>query len=148
MKFLLVTLLALSSLSGFAAEISLPFQESGDPRALIVSVEINGKPSRLLLDTGSQFTVLSAGLAGVTAVELKQAAFASGPGLHGEAVWSTADLRLDNSRLDQRRVVVMNLDQVRKIYGKEVDGLLGQDILSEYSSVTLDFKNHRLILTK
>jgi hypothetical protein len=148
MKFLLVAVVVLTSLSAFAAEISLPFQESADRRALIVSVEVNGKSSRLLLDTGSQFTVLSAGLSGVSAVDLKQAGFASGPGLRGEAVWSTADLRLDSSRLYQRRIVVMNLEQVRKIYGKEVDGLLGQDILSEYSTVTLDFKNHRLILTK
>jgi predicted aspartyl protease len=148
MRYLIVVLMMFASLAMHAAEISLPFDICKNRNALLVLVKVNGKAARLLLDTGAEYTVLSSAFVGVSAVDLREAAFRRAPGMEGEAVWSTADLRLANMRLEQHSVVLMNLDQVKGIYGKEVDGLLGQDVLSGFASVTIDFKNHHLILTK
>ncbi len=131
-----------------ASDVTVPFQLCCDRNAVLVTVEINSRSYDLLLDTGSEFTVLAPEVAGMSMVDLKKASFSSGPGMSGEAVWFRADLRLGSTRLDQRPVVVMNLERVSKVYGRKISGLVGQDILSQFSSVTLDFKNRRLVLAK
>ncbi len=148
MKIVAVLWMALISLTAYATEFSLPFEVCKDRNALLVTIEVNGKPAHLLLDTGSEFTIISTASAGVTDVELRKASFPNGPGINGDAIWLIADFRFPGLMLDQHRVVVMNLEQVKRIYGKNVDGLLGQDILGQFSSVTIDYRNRRMILTK
>ena len=148
MKFLIVVLMMLASMTMLAAEISMPFDICKTRNAVLVLVEVNGRTLRLLLDTDSEHTVLSSALARGSALDLKQATFSRGPGMFGDAVWSSANLRFADLRFDHHSVLLMNLDQVKRLHGKDIDGLLGQDILSEFSSVTMDFKGRRLVLAR
>ncbi|HEX6879010.1 MAG TPA: retropepsin-like aspartic protease, partial [Terriglobales bacterium] len=132
MRIVAMLLVALASFASNATQFTLPFELCKDRNAMLVAIEVNGKPAHLLLDTGSEFTILSTASAGITDVELKKTSFGNGPGMSGDAIWGIADIRLPGLMLDQQRVVVMNLEQVRRIYGKNVDGLLGQDILGQF----------------
>jgi hypothetical protein len=43
-----------------------------------------------------------------------------------------------------RQVVVMNLKEISRVYNRRIDGLLGQDLLSEFDSVVIDFKKKKI----
>jgi hypothetical protein len=45
-----------------------------------------------------------------------------------------------------RRVVAMNLEVFARSVGQNVDGLVGQDFLSEFHQVVIDFKDHKVLL--
>jgi len=144
---LLAVLLAVA-LSAIAAPIELSFQLDGRHSAILVSAEVNGKPVTLILDTGATQTILDAKLLGLTNLDLKMSRFAdSGPGLRGEAVWAEARLKLGGCTWRDHRVVAMNLDALTARYGRTIHGILGQDILSTFDRVTIDFRKHTLTLT-
>jgi hypothetical protein len=38
--------------------------------------------------------------------------------------------------------------QISKSMKQRVDGILGEDVLNDFTSVAIEFKNHRLVLTR
>ncbi|HXE74891.1 MAG TPA: retropepsin-like aspartic protease [Candidatus Xenobia bacterium] len=142
-------LLALSSLSATAQTV--PFEVDGKRNSLLVEVVVDGKPCTFVLDTGAGRTVVSpAVLRGLAEFNLKVSKFnPKGPGLAGEATWETVNsLRLGKETWYDRRVVVMNLEAVSKVYDRRIDGLLGLDLLREFDSVLIDFKNRTITLSQ
>ncbi|HEX9597556.1 MAG TPA: retropepsin-like aspartic protease [Anaerolineales bacterium] len=138
-RFLAVLLLA--ALGAQAAVIEVPFQRNATRDAILLEARVNGKNVVLLLDTGASITVLDKSVAGLTAFDLKQSRFKqTGPGLRGEAVWARVGLRLGPKVWRDRAVVVMDLSEVSRVYGRRIDGILGQDVLTEFDQVTIDFK--------
>lgn len=118
---------------------------------MLVEVVVNGKPCTFVLDTGASRTVVSPKvLGGLVGFNLKLSRFrAKGPGLAGEATWETVNsLRLGKKTWYDQRIVVMNLEAVSKVYGRRIDGLLGQDLLSEFDSVLIDFKNRKISFSR
>ena len=137
----------LIALTVIADPLEIAFESNPSRGAILVKGMANGKPAQFLLDTGAAHTVLGAHIVGVSAMDLKLARFASeGPGLSGEALWHAANLKLGARRWDNRTIVVMNLQSLGKIYGRRIDGILGQDLLAEFSRVTIDFKRRRILL--
>lgn len=131
-----------------AAPLELPFEIDSRHDAILLSAELNGKPVTLLLDTGSTYTILDAHLLGLTNLDLKTSRFSdSGPGLHGEAVWAAARLRLGARIWREQRVVAMNLAPLASRYGRPIHGILGQDILRQFDRVTIDFRARTLVLS-
>lgn len=115
---------------------------------MIVATVVNGKPRRFIVDTGAETTIISKETVNMNLVELRKARFAqSGPGMLGEAIVMRVDLKLGANIWPQAPVMVMDLHYIQDRYGKDIDGLLGQDVLSQFSSVTVDFKNRQLLLT-
>ena len=55
-------------------------------------------------------------------------------------------LSLEHRSWLNRRVCVMDLSDVSRRMGTRVDGFIGQDVLTEFSSVKIDYKNHTLEL--
>ncbi len=146
MRYLLVPFL-LVALVASAVDVSLPLTFCREQNAMTVTVEVNGKPHRFIVDTGAELTIVSHEVVGLSLVDLREAAFSqSGPGLKGDAIFVRANLRLGNRTWQERLIVAMDLQAVRSRYGKDVDGLLGQDLLREFSSVKVDFKNRQLVL--
>jgi predicted aspartyl protease len=143
-------LLALALAAPAAAEkdLEVPFEINRGREAILLRAELNGEPAVLILDTGASRTVVSPERAGLSALDLQKARFsANGPGMAAEAMWGRTTLRLGGKVWSDRPVVVMNMAEVSRMYGRKVDGLLGQDLLRECRRVSIDFKEQRLLIT-
>ena len=57
------------------------------------------------------------------------------------------ELQLGRLLWVKRKVVVMNLDKVRELYGRKIGGILGLDLLDDLGVVVFDFKRKLLILS-
>jgi predicted aspartyl protease len=146
MKYLVAILVL--AIAATASDVSLPLTFCRDRKSMTVITTVNGKSRRFLIDTGSEMTIVSKETVNMNLVELRKARFAqSGPGMLGEAIIMRVDLKLGTNSWSQAPVMVMDLQYVQDLYGKDIDGLLGQDVLSQFSSVTVDFKNRQLVLT-
>jgi hypothetical protein len=131
-----------------AGEIEIPFERIRQPNAILVHAIANEKPVLLILDTGAGTTVLSLEVLGRTTHGLKPSQFAPrGAGMSGEARLVAADLQLGSRAWRGRPVVAMNLEEVSRVYGRKIDGILGQDILSEFERVSIDFRTRKLTLS-
>ncbi len=133
-----------------AADFEIPFKVCGKRNAILVQVAVNGKSCTFLLDTGAARTVMSPATVGASDFELRLTRFRDrGPGAMGEAMRGIASsLRLGKRVWYDRAVVVMNLKEVSRVYGRRIDGLLGQDILTEFDRVVFDFKNRKIVFTR
>ena len=141
----LVVVLAVLVSSASAQSIS--FRELQPRRIMLVEALVNGRHANLIVDTGADQTVVSPELAGLNQVDLMQAQFSSrGPGLSADAIIQDADLKLTSNRRFRMPVMVMRLENVSKLYGVKIDGLIGQDILSRYGRVAIDYQNKKIEL--
>jgi predicted aspartyl protease len=146
MRYLSAFLLLFAVIAS-AEDVSLPIVFCKGRNAMTVLVEVNGKPHRFLVDTGAESTIVSREAVGFTMVDLRKASFSrSGPGIGGDAAFTRVDLKLGDRNWSQQSIVVMDLQYVRALYGKDIDGLLGQDVLHQFSSFKVDFKNRQLVL--
>jgi hypothetical protein len=136
-----------------ASQVEIPFRQDARNKLIFLDARINGKPARLLLDCGASTSVVNARLLEVGSWELQAARLAGeGPAvrtiaaLAGEAVWIDAVVALGSMKGTRRRVVAMNLEVFARSLGQNVDGLVGQDFLSEFHQVVINFKDHKLLL--
>ena len=114
---------------------------------VLVKLEVNGRPAVLIVDTGSNVTIISPDLADVAPGTLDNAASPSrGSGFTGRGVFRRATLRVGSVTWRDHRVVVTDTRELSKSLGQKVDGMLGMDFLSEFELVVVDLKNHKLIL--
>jgi hypothetical protein len=143
---LLLTTLAVPAAAG--KDVTIPFEVNTGRQAILIRAELNGEPSLLILDTGASHTVVSPERAGLSAIDLARARFSqTGPGVAAEAVWARTTLRLGGKVWSDRPVVVMNMAEVSRAYGRKIDGLLGHDLLGECRRVSIDFEGRRLLLS-
>ncbi len=97
----------------------IPFQTVNG--LLLLDMKLNGKTAVMVLDTGSTETLFRTG--GVIAIELE-------PG-HTTGVAARSMSNLGVSRMVS--------------FGKNfpgVDGILGEDVLRQFSAVRIDYRNH------
>ena len=135
----------LAVLVSSASAQSISFRELQPRRVMMVEAIVNGQPANLIVDTGADQTIVSPELAGLNQVDLMTARFSSrGPGLGADAIIQDADLKLTSNRRFRIPVMIMRLENVSKLYGVKVDGLIGQDVLSRYGRVAIDY-NHKKI---
>lgn len=130
------------------SSFAIPFELNRQFGSILIQVQVNGRPACLLVDTGSSHTILSAEIVGVNPLFLARASVpVKGSGLIGTAGWGTATIELGTIRWANRRVLVMEeFRAISKSMKQRVDGILGEDLLNEFASVMLDYKNHRLVL--
>lgn len=122
---------------------SVPVTMAGLP---LVPATINGRPARLILDTGAESSIVSGTAAKRLGVTTKYDFARSMHGI-GEAV-QTGDARLDSmvlggATLNFPRVLVGPI--ALNMGGVEPDGLLGASLLAEFD-LDLDLPNRRLEL--
>jgi predicted aspartyl protease len=125
----------------------IPFQNSRVFGLVLVKVEIAGKPAVLIVDTGCNQTVISSEIAPTPRGTLDNTRSTSkGSGWAGTGVLAKATVRIGPITLHNHPVVVMDMHDLSKSVGQRVDGLLGMDFFSELQLVSIDLKNHKLII--
>lgn len=90
---------------------------------ILLDATVNGKPSVLVLDTGTRFTCTT------QAVKHER-----------------ASIGIAGLTFEKQPVTTVNLDSLSKWAGTRIDGLLGQDILREFSAVRIDYKAQTVTL--
>lgn len=127
--------------------IEVPFLFEPERGAMVVQLRAGRRTAEVLLDTGAARTVLSAEFAGLPASRISAARFSSDrPGVSGDGVWMRTALALGGRDLGQYPVRLMDLSEVSRVYKRRVDGLLGQDVLTRFETIEIDFRARRLTL--
>ncbi len=118
--------------------------------SILVTAQVNGRPAVMVLDTGSNRTILSADFLRLRPQDIERAESPSkGSGLVGSAGWAKATLQIGRDRWPDRRVLVMSdFPEISTSMKQKVDGILGEDILREFDFVGIDFKHQRLLLQR
>jgi predicted aspartyl protease len=119
----------------------------------VVTVLVNGKNRRFVIDPGSQKTSVSNEVAGLTHEKLKtlkENSTIQATGFTGSAktVLARTSFALGTMTFDGTIVIVADFSSISDSVGEHVDGLLGQDILARFSKVTFDYKHGLLNLSK
>jgi len=132
-----------------AQTTSVPFTRTRSH--IVADVAISGKIRHFLVDTGAGLTVLSPETAGWSPVDVMKAISSrSAVGIDGSTHTmgsTTATLELGKT-LIVKPVAVADLKLFSKALNVKLDGILGHDVLSQFCRVTIDYKNHQLILEK
>jgi len=111
---------------------SVPFHTAGG--MILLEAQANGKPAVLLLDTGAQTTVISPKLANVRSKDSRAfATVVQGVRAHANLLLS-ADLNYSGD------FYVLDFSETSKQLGAKIDGLLGQNILRDFSAFRVDYK--------
>lgn len=127
--------------------VEVPFEYSRAYGLMLIKVEINEKPAVMVLDTGSNETIVSARRVVVKEFESKNAvAMAKGSGFPGTGAAATAQLRLGALSPKNCRILVVDLSELSESLGQEIDGVLGMSVLKEFELVSVDLKRHKLVL--
>jgi hypothetical protein len=147
LRYLLLALFLLTPLPNRARPdvLRLPFRSAHS--MIVVQARVNGSQIALLLDTGATRTIVSSRVYGNVPFQLRSIERTShSAGIVGDSVILPVNLELANHAWAGQRVAIMNLDGLSQIFGIQFDGLLGQDILREFHSVRIDYRNHTIEL--
>ena len=125
-------------------DLILPFEFAAGRGSILIHVRVDNRPAVLILDTGSSHTILKPSAIGLSRSDL--ASPRTGGGVIGDAVGREVTLEIGQRRWHRRRIAVMDLSQALSAYKERIDGLLGIDLLLEFSQAVIDFKNRRVTL--
>jgi predicted aspartyl protease len=127
--------------------VQIPFEYSRAFGLMLIKVEINGKPAAMVLDTGSNETIVSPRLVSIKQLSSKEeVVMARGSGYSGTGVIATAFLRIGPVHPKNCQILVVDLSALSKTLGQEVDGILGMSVLKEFEIVSVDLRHHKLVL--
>jgi Aspartyl protease len=125
----------------------VPIERSPHFGAILVSVRVNGKPAVLILDTGSNTTILSPEISGLNVARLPRAKPPrKGTGFVGDGRWGQATLSIGTRVWKDKRVLVVDTNDLSSAVQRKIDGILGQDILDEFKYVEINLEEKRLTL--
>jgi hypothetical protein len=127
--------------------IEIPLRLSRTFGLMLVTAEINGKPAVLILDTTSNHTAISSRFVDVASPSLRDTVSTEkGSGFSGRGVFTKASLKFGPVLWRDHRVLAMDLKDISKSCGENIDGLLGMDFLNEFETVIVDLRQHKIIL--
>jgi predicted aspartyl protease len=139
---LLVTIPAKSSV-----QREIPFETSRIFGLMLVRVEVDGKKAVLVVDTGSNHTVMNLGMGDSWPRSLNNiTSVYKSSGVTGIAVFGKATLKIGNLTWSNHRIVIADMRELSRMLGQPVDGVLGMDFFGEFELVTMDLKRHLLVL--
>lgn len=127
----------------------IPFELSRNFGSILIRAQVNGMPVTLIVDTGSSNTILSTELPQLRPLLLEHAPSPDKEsGLIGRAEWSKATIEVGTIKWPDRKILVMNdFQEISNSLKQKVDGIVGLDLLSQFDSLVIDFKHHRLIFS-
>lgn len=145
-------LLLITSIVGISSDIlvaeDLPKGSTGvrlisdkSTGTILVDASVNGQPIVMILDTGASHSMFDASIFGLSSMQLQVARMKSrGLGLDADVVWRTADFEIGDQAWTQRPIEVADLHLLSKIYGRKIEGIVGQDVLRSFVSVQINYK--------
>ena len=143
---LLVTLGSVA-FSQSANRREIPFENSRVFGLVLVKAKVAGREAVLIVDTGSNQTIISSEIAPLPRMTLYNTRSTSkGSGWSGTGVLVRATVRIGSVAMNDHPVLVMDMHDLSKSCGQRIDGLLGMDFFSELQLVVIDIKNHKLII--
>ena len=134
----------LLALPAGAQTLTVPLSIDG-PR-IFVTVLVNDKRARLLVDTGAEITLVEPQFAKGT-TELKHVNLEHLAG-NSQASTHLLSVTLGELTLRDLAVGVLDMKNINKQLGTSMDGLLGEDILRRFRSVRINFKDKTLELDR
>ncbi|MGE5737165.1 MAG: retropepsin-like aspartic protease, partial [Acidobacteriota bacterium] len=143
---LVLSLAALLQARAHIQEITVHYQQSRKFNAMLVIAQVNGKAAVLIVDTGSSRTMISPELVANRNMSAKFPVSFPFAGRSEVSSWGEASLQVGWKRWKQHLVVVQDQAELRRIFGQQIDGILGQDILGEFRRVIIDSEHHTLTL--
>ena len=128
--------------------VVLPIERSSRFGTILVRLEVNGKPAVVILDTGSNTTILSPQISGLSLDRLPRAAPPQkGTGfVVGDGRWGQATLTIGTTVWKNKRVLIVDTKDLSSALERKIDGILGQDILDEFQYVEINLVEKRLTL--
>jgi hypothetical protein len=112
---------------------------------MLIRAEVNGNPAILILDTGSNHTIISSRFVDVATHRVKDTVTSEkGSGWSGRGVFTKASLKVGPVLWRDQRILAMDMKEMSKSFGQNIDGLLGIDFLDKFEIVVVDLKHHRL----
>ena len=111
--------------------VRVPFHSAN--ALILLDVKVNEKPAVMLFDTGAQTTVLSPRF--VKARDSR--AFTTVV----QGVRAHASLMLSSDLVYSGDFHVADFAEISKQAGTQIDGLLGQNILRDFSAIRIDYRN-------
>ena len=126
-------------------EVTTPVSFSG--RIGSVRVWVNGSPETFVIDTASD-TVINSDRLHLSVLRTLTASTATTSG-SALVEWNLVRLEqftVGGQAIRTRNALAKSLGDIEASLGQEVDGILGNDVLSQWDSVTLDYKNRKLML--
>jgi len=145
--FILAIALGLGAFPHPQDPVEVPFEYSRAFGLMLIKVQVNEKPALMILDTGSNETLVSPKLVIMKQLSSKDAvALTKSTGYLGNAATATALLRLGPLNPKNCQILVVDLSDLSKTLGQEIDGILGMSVLKEFEIVSVDLRHHKLVL--
>jgi hypothetical protein len=130
-------------------EVELPFRDSKILDAILITVRVNGRDAVLILDTGSNRTMLSPEVADLDPRDHAQfQTLFPESAVKAAARWGRVNLQIAGQTWQNRQVVVKSQDELSSTFLQKIDGILGKDVLNEFNRVTIDFHAHLIRLSR
>ena len=145
LSILILLLLAVIVSAARAEILSIPVEVRDG--AVFVSVRINANNVTLLLDTGASNTIVDPKAVGVAEAGLVHASFLA----EGHTNVSVAVIKLDLQIGKAKFIVPVVMDKLTVLqtrFGNKVQGLLGNDVLTQFKSVTISYQTKTLELSR
>jgi len=140
---LFVTTLASSIALAHSQEIILPITEKGG--LLRVTIMLNDAPKMFVIDTGSMTSMVTPGASGLSKKEITKLRKVRVYGVAGMQDIAVASVKLGlGDKTFHADVIVSDLP----IILPGCDGVLGNNILSHFQKIELDYKAHTLRMWK
>jgi predicted aspartyl protease len=115
---------------------------------MLVEAKVNGKPAVLILDTGSNHTIVNSRLVDVATSAVRDTVTTKkGSAYAGAGVYTKASLAVGPVSWRDHGIIAMDMTEMSKSLGESVDGLLGLDFLGQFELVIVDLKQHKLTLS-
>jgi hypothetical protein len=144
---LLILVFAVAAVAQQAEPLGVGIISDPNTGTILLNARLNGDPIVMILDTGSSHSLFDARAFGMSPAQLQTARLNSrGLGLNADVVWRSANFQIAEQQWNNLPVEVADLSKLSKIYGRTIDGILGQDVLRSFDSVQINYKGDCLML--
>jgi hypothetical protein len=127
------------------AATEIPAKVTGkQANIFVITLQVEGKERHFIIDTGCSISIFSPDVfKNALPLDSRETVTLLSSKAHQEVI--LVDLTIAGKRI-REKAFRTDLSDVSEALATHIDGLIGQDVLSHFTSVTLNFKTHHLVL--